>query len=198
MTKIQTTGSYDRKSGDFSISICPNDNHLFTLDGLSIDDMKELKSLVDILLESYEDAIPKAEDIMPPWGHSDMEALCYTEEELNAMCDKVASDQEKEKCREYNLREAEYYDNRVKLDNKFEEELRKNGYDWTPLMTEKVKKWVLSTEVDGMSGEVIVSLPDDLLEATNLKEGDQVEWIDNGDGTYAMKKVTKPLLMEEC
>ena len=24
---------------------------------------------------------------MPPWGHSDMEALQYTEEELNAMCD---------------------------------------------------------------------------------------------------------------
>ena len=26
-------------------------------------------------------------DLMPPWGHSDMEALQYTEEELNAMCD---------------------------------------------------------------------------------------------------------------
>ena len=24
---------------------------------------------------------------MPPWGHSDMEALRYSEEELNAMCD---------------------------------------------------------------------------------------------------------------
>ena len=55
MTKIQTTGSYDGKSGDFSISISPDDNHLFTLDGLSVEDMKELKSLVDILLESYED-----------------------------------------------------------------------------------------------------------------------------------------------
>ena len=40
----------------------------------------------------------------------------YTEEELNAMCDKAASDQEKEKCREYNLREAEYYNQRAKLD----------------------------------------------------------------------------------
>lgn len=34
----------------------------------------------------------------------------YTEEELAAMCDKAASDQEKEKCLEYNLRESEYYD----------------------------------------------------------------------------------------
>jgi len=37
----------------------------------------------------------------------------YTEEELNAMCD-AASD--KEKCREYNLREAEYYTKRAELD----------------------------------------------------------------------------------
>jgi hypothetical protein len=39
----------------------------------------------------------------------------YTEEELNAMCD-AASD--KEKCREYNLREAEYYTKRAELDAK--------------------------------------------------------------------------------
>lgn len=26
-------------------------------------------------------------DTMPPWGHSDMEAMKYTDEELNAMCD---------------------------------------------------------------------------------------------------------------
>ena len=40
----------------------------------------------------------------------------YTEEELNAMCDKAALDHEKEKCREYNLREAEYYNQRAKID----------------------------------------------------------------------------------
>jgi|DEB0MinimDraft_3_1074331.scaffolds.fasta_scaffold41549_4 hypothetical protein len=37
----------------------------------------------------------------------------YTEEELNAMCDAA---EEKEKCREYNLREAEYYNKRAELD----------------------------------------------------------------------------------
>ena len=37
----------------------------------------------------------------------------YTEEEMDAMCD-AASD--KEKCREYNLREAEYYNKRAELD----------------------------------------------------------------------------------
>lgn len=37
----------------------------------------------------------KEKDIMPPWGHSDMEALQYTEEILNAMCDQAEKDQVK-------------------------------------------------------------------------------------------------------
>ncbi len=105
---------------------------------------------------------------------STVSSVQYTEEELNAMCDKAASDDEKEKCREYNLRESEYYNKRVELD----------------VNHEKVKKWVLPTEVDGLTGDVIVNLPDDLLEAANLKEGDQVEWVDNGEGSYIMKKVS--------
>jgi len=57
---------------------------------------------------------------------------------------------------------------------------------------------VLPTEVDGLTGDVIINLPDDLLEAANLKEGDQVEWIDSGEGSYLMKKVIQPIGMEEC
>ena len=91
---------------------------------------------------------------MPPWGHSDMEALRYTEEELNAMCDAA----EKE---------------------------------------DKVVKWQLPVELEP-SGECFVTFPDDLLEAANLKEGDQVEWVDNGDGSYTLTKVSKPLGMDEC
>ena len=34
--------------------------------------------------------------------------------------------------------------------------------------------------------------------AANLKEGDQVEWIDQGDGTWMIRKVTKPITMEQC
>jgi len=51
------------------------------------------------------------------------------------------------------------------------------------------KKWTLPTEVDGLTGDVFVKFPDDLLDAANLKEGDEVEWIDNGDGSYSLKKV---------
>lgn len=53
---------------------------------------------------------------------------------------------------------------------------------------DKVVKWSLPVEVDP-SGEYFLTFPDDLLEASDLKEGDQVEWIDRGDGSYLMKKV---------
>jgi hypothetical protein len=106
----------------------------------------------------------------------------YTEEELNAMCDKAASDNEKEKCREYNLREAEYYNKRAELDAK----------------QDNVVKWQLPIQVDGLTGDCFVEFPDDLLERTGLKEGDTVNWIDRGDGSFELRKVTKPLEMDEC
>jgi len=63
---------------------------------------------------------------------STVSSVQYTEEELNAMCDKAASDQEKDKCREYNLREAEYYNKRAKLDAEYEAIKAAGGYEWTP------------------------------------------------------------------
>jgi hypothetical protein len=67
---------------------------------------------------------------------------------------------------EYDLREAEYYNKQ-----------------------DKVVKWQLPVEMDGPSGECFVTFPDDLLEAVNLKEGDQVEWIDLNNGSFEMRKV---------
>ncbi len=63
---------------------------------------------------------------------------------------------------------------------------------------DKVTKWQLPVEVDGPSGEYFVSFPDDLLEAANLNEGDQVDWVDQGDGSYLLRKVTRPLRIDEC
>jgi hypothetical protein len=150
------------------------------------------------------------DDGMRPWGHSDLEyknwahpesgiyknqnpepnQKQYTEEELNAMCDKAASDDEKNKCREYNLREAEYYNQRARLDAEMEAIKAAGGYEWTPEPPkDKVIKWQLPVEIDGASGEYFVQFPDDLLKASKLKEGDQVEWVDQGDGSYLLKKV---------
>jgi len=53
-------------------------------------------------------------------------------------------------------------------------------------------------EIDGPSGEYFVCFPDDLLEAANLKEGDEIKWVDNGDGSYTIRKVTKEIEMEDC
>ena len=86
------------------------------------------------------------DDCMPTWGHSDMEALRYTDKEMDAMCDNAAKQ-------------------------------------------DKVVKWVLPVEY--IDDECFVSFPEDLLEAANLKEGDHTEWIDQGDGSYLLKKVPK-------
>jgi hypothetical protein len=57
---------------------------------------------------------------------------------------------------------------------------------------DKVKKWVLPVEEvrdqDTDEDVYCVSFPDDLLEAADLKEGDLIEWVDQGDGSYLLKK----------
>ena len=66
------------------------------------------------------------------WEES--EKTQYTEEELDAMCDAA---EEKEKCREYNLREAEYYNKRAQLDADYEAIKKRGGYELTyPLKSE--------------------------------------------------------------
>ena len=166
--------------------------------------------------------VSSVSDTMPPWGHSDMEALKYTDEELNAMCEKAASDEEKDKCREYNLLEAEYYNKRAQVDADYEKskyywdtdrnksitelsydeaiasgwEMTTDGFWIPPQKEDKLKKWVLP--VDNLGELYFVKFPDDLLEAANLKEGDEVEWVDNKDGSYIIRKVTKEIKMEEC
>jgi hypothetical protein len=183
------------------------------------------------------------DDCMPPWGHSDMEALKYTDEELDAMCDKAASDEEKNKCREYNLREAEYYNKRAELDAnsgphtsyigwntvseyqfnemfpdkeisrndstrlKYEEGWIYESPDGGNTITkrkvgstekivvkeEKVNKWILPVQQSNIddSEDYYVNFPDDLLKSANLKEGDEIEWVEQKDGSYLLKKYLK-------
>ena len=172
----------------------------------------------------------------------------YTEEEMDAMCERASTENDKEKCREYNLREAEYYNQRAKLDAETEAIKAAGGYEWTPdpqvsrndstrlkyengwvyespdggktvtkrrpgslektvvkadgYSTSERKHWTLPVEEvrdeDTGEDEYCITFPDDLLEAANLKEGDSIEWIDRGDGSYEMRKVIQPLQMNEC
>jgi hypothetical protein len=173
------------------------------------------KSWSDFWEETY--CPEKAKDNgMRPWGHSDMEYLTaeqkskyskwYTEEELNAMCDKAASDEEKDKCREYNLREAEYYNKRAELDSKnsYQEAIDAgwtmtgDGFWIPPQKEDKVVKWQLPVEIDGISGEYYIQFPDDLMKAANINENDLVEWIDRKDGTFELRKVNTESKQSKC
>jgi len=72
-----------------------------------------------------------------------------------------------------------------------EEELNAMCDATTSAKKGKENKWVLPVEADGPSGEYFVTFPNDLLEAEDLKEGDQVYWIDRGDGSFFLEKVNR-------
>ncbi len=103
------------------------------------------------------------DDGMRPWGHSDLEYLIANNKK-SLICDK---DDPSPECQ--------------------------NAWNdfWEEHKDDKVVKWSLPVEIDSVSGEYYVTFPDDLLEATNLKEGDQVEWVDLGNGSFKLIKKEK-------
>jgi hypothetical protein len=171
---------------------------LALLNGNGIGHVKEYDDCVDKILScDKDDPSPECkgawndfwEDSMPPWGHSDLE---------------------------YSLREAEYYNKQPDLKKEIEEIKKEGGYDWTPVgpkdgyplyvsedgdvwipdyvtKKDKVVKWQLPVQQKIEEGidDYYIQFPDDLLEAANLKEGDTVEWVDNNNGTYTLRKVDK-------
>lgn len=50
------------------------------------------------------------------------------------------------------------------------------------------KSWVLDVIEDQATGDSIIQFPDDFLAETGWREGDVIEWIDNKDGTWTIKK----------
>jgi hypothetical protein len=114
------------------------------------------------------------DDGMRPWGHSDLEFglanSFLTHDRIsnfpgeNTICDKNDSSPE---CK--SSWNSFWEDDVIKED--------------------KVVKWQLPVEIDAASEEYFVTFPDDLLEAANLKANDLVEWVDQGDGSYLLRKV---------
>jgi hypothetical protein len=50
--------------------------------------------------------------------------------------------------------------------------------------------WTITLEeADDGSGDLVMPLPQDLLDGAGWKEGDTIEWVDNNNGTWSMKKV---------
>ena len=99
----------------------------------------------------------------------DLHRTDYTDEEIDAMCAAAEVEQDLKNIEEF-------------------------------LKKDKVKKWVLPVEETKVEEtdetEYFITFPDDLLEAANLLEGDQIEWIDQGDGSYILKKVEKKEIYE--
>lgn len=51
-----------------------------------------------------------------------------------------------------------------------------------------MKQWTLTVEEDPETGDGILTFPQDLLEEADWKEGDTIEWIDLGNGSWQLKK----------
>ena len=114
------------------------------------------------------------DDCMPPWGHSDMEYLCK------------------------NNNKNEIWET-GQITDELMKTIKREGYDYTSIPSKK--KWQLPVEegTDCITGEqeYYITFPDDLLEAANLKPGDDVEWVDRGDGSFLLRKTTQPKTYDE-
>ena len=51
-----------------------------------------------------------------------------------------------------------------------------------------MSKWTIIVEEDPETGELLLPFSDELLEQVGWKIGDTIEWIDNKDGTWTMRK----------
>ncbi len=55
-------------------------------------------------------------------------------------------------------------------------------------MNEEKMSWTLEVQEDPDTGDAILQFPPDLLDAAGWKEGDTLEWKDNGDGSWSLIK----------
>jgi len=60
------------------------------------------------------------------------------------------------------------------------------------------KSWTVNLEEDPETGDLILPLNDDILEETGWQTGDSIEWIDNKDGSWTMKKVETQWVLVEA
>ena len=51
------------------------------------------------------------------------------------------------------------------------------------------KTWTLEVKEDPENGDAILEFPDDFMQEAGWKEGDTLDWIDNKDGTWTLKKI---------
>jgi hypothetical protein len=58
-------------------------------------------------------------------------------------------------------------------------------------------KWIVPVEEFAGTDELLITFPEDLIEKVGWKEGDTLNWKDNGDGSFTLKKVWQDPYAEE-
>jgi len=89
-----------------------------------------------------------------------MPNLQYTDEEVDAMC--VAAE---------------------------EEELISKGYFKENGSWKKPKTWIVEVSMDGLTGDAFLPIPDEVMDLVEWNLYDELEWIDNKDGSWIIRKV---------
>ena len=56
-------------------------------------------------------------------------------------------------------------------------------------MTEAKKSWTVIIEEDVETGDAILPFPPEMLDEVGWMSGDNLKWIDRGDGTWEIRKV---------
>ena len=87
----------------------------------------------------------------------------YTEEEMDAMTKKA--------------QEEEYLISKGYI--------KEDGY-W-----KKPKTWIVEVSMDGLTGDAIIPIPDEVIDLVEWNLYDELEWIDKKDGYYILRKVQK-------
>jgi len=72
-----------------------------------------------------------------------------------------------------------------------EEELISEGYFKEDGFWRKSKIWTVEIQMDGLTGDAFIPIPDDLSDAVGWNVDDELEWCDNKNGSYILRKVTK-------
>ena len=73
---------------------------------------------------------------------------------------------------------------KVNMKNKLDIIRDEGGFEWTPLSEKETKNHTLKVNDDG-----VLTFTPEILEATGWKEGDVLEWIDRGDGSFELRKI---------
>jgi hypothetical protein len=61
------------------------------------------------------------------------------------------------------------------------------------------KTWIVETKEDPNTGDAVLEFPPDLLAETGWKEGDALNWKDNGDGSFTLTKIEeKQWVLVDC